>query len=365
MNDNRTKRFFMRNVFREIGSEFDLNSNKDLLNMNIKNVFLRNSESFRSGRDALKAIALNYKGSYKRVLLPALCCESMVKPFQINGYEILYYQMNNDLTANSEDIYSKLEGMSIFLYMNYFGIHSLSKSNLELVKNKFSDIIIIEDKTHDVLTLRANQLEADYTVFSIRKWLAVPDGGILYTKAQLFNEKKQDSFFCDTRVKALKNKAEYLKYGNHLLKELFREQFAEAEEYLSQDNNVVGMSSNTYQILEHYDFEKTAKLRNRNISILSERLKDTDAIKHLHSSCYEQTILYYPILINDRDGVQDTLASKGIYCPVIWPLPEGAKGICPVSDYISSNMLALPCDQRYDPSDMDYIAENLKKAVGA
>ncbi|MNI24204.1 hypothetical protein D3C73_778160 [compost metagenome] len=63
--------------------------------------------------------------------------------------------------------------------------------------------------------------------------------------------------------------------------------------------------------------------------------------------------------MENRDAIQRDLADKTIYCPVIWPLPKRALGICEVSDYISKNMLALPCDQRYRKSDIEHICNVL------
>ncbi len=57
------------------------------------------------------------------------------------------------------------------------------------------------------------------------------------------------------------------------------------------------------------------------------------------------------------------MAQRGVYCPVIWPEPEAARGACAVSRYVTEHMLALPCDQRYTPEDMDFIADTLIEAL--
>ena len=70
--------------------------------------------------------------------------------------------------------------------------------------------------------------------------------------------------------------------------------------------------------------------------------------------------LYLPILLEDRDRVQRAMAEEKIYCPVIWPEPEAAAGVCPVSHAVTKHMLALPCDQRYGEPDMDFFADALR-----
>ena len=73
----------------------------------------------------------------------------------------------------------------------------------------------------------------------------------------------------------------------------------------------------------------------------------------------EESTLYFPILVKHRDALQKKLAERNIYCPVIWPVPQEAQGICDVAEYTAEYMLALPCDQRYSVEDMVYIAKEL------
>ena len=65
----------MNTKVHEWGSEFDWDSNLEFIN-NQSQFFLKDTDFFQSGRDCLKAIAIRHKSLYKRILLPALCCES-------------------------------------------------------------------------------------------------------------------------------------------------------------------------------------------------------------------------------------------------------------------------------------------------
>lgn len=348
----------------EIGSDFDFNSNNEFIDINEPKSFLKDAEFYRSGRDALKAIAKNSKDKYKRILLPALCCESMVVPFQTNGYEISYYKLNPDLTANVEDVLSKLQPTNLFLYMNYFGIQSFPEENLQLIKQSFSSVIMIEDRTHEVLSLRQTSFIPEFTVCSIRKWLAIPDGGLLYSKSDKFNVRVEyDVYFSVVRKKALINKSKYLQSGNSELKELFRQQLADANTYLDNDKAVVSMSEESFEILRNINFKKVSEIRRRNTGFLHQALISLNNVKQIKELDIEREGLYYPVIFEDRDRIQKELANRKIYCPVIWPLPQEAKGICEVADYISAHMLALPCDQRYDISDMEYIISTLKSIL--
>ena len=70
---------------------------------------------YRSGGVALKAFAR--LGGRTKVLLPALCCESMVLPFEQNGYTVEFYKLCEDLRADEDDVISKLELGCVLLYM--------------------------------------------------------------------------------------------------------------------------------------------------------------------------------------------------------------------------------------------------------
>lgn len=348
----------------EYGSEFDWKSNDRFIKSDLNKLNIDKVDFFRSGRDSLAFIANRHKNSHKKVLFPALCCESMVTPFIRNDYKIEYYKLNENLSANVEDIVSKMQEDTVFVYMNYFGIKSLDKEFIKLLKKKFNKIIIVEDKTHDIL-VNEEKLEEkiieDYIVCSLRKWLALPDGGFLYSKENLNHDTfiEQDTFFSDLRIDAMKNKSTYIKNGEIKTKEYFREKLGQANEYLDKDTKIVGISDKSLDIIKKINFKEIRDTRKHNVEFILNFLKDVKGITSLYKSS-DLGNLYYPILVKNRGEIQAKLAQKNIYCPVIWSLPEGALNICSVSDYISEHMLAIPCDQRYTENDMNYICNTLK-----
>jgi hypothetical protein len=351
-------------LIHEYGSEFDWKSNSEFNNNNFKHSYFQGMDCFRSGRDALKGIALKYRSRYKRVLLPALCCDSMVQPFEVNDYDISYFKLNDDISADFEDILTKIESDTIFLYINYFGISTLSDLQLNLIQEKSPKTIMIEDRTHDIFMQRNRKFIPNYTVCSIRKWIAIPDGGILYSHYKQNDfQKRKDTYFGDIRTIALKMKSEYIKTGDIQIKTLFRKKLAEANFYLDMDEAVADMSQESYKLLRYIDFEKISKYRYENTQELSKQLINISGVKSILSGL-EQGGLYYPILVDNRDIIQRALAERNIYCPVIWPLPKGAKDICEVSENISKSMIALPCDHRYRKSDMKHICNVLREILG-
>lgn len=351
----------------EIGSEYDWESTKlylqDLENKNFELFKNYNLKFLRSGRDALRYIARAYKNEKKSILMPALCCSCMPEPFQNEGYEIIYYKLTDDFRVNIDDVLSKIKDDSIFLFMNYFAISSLSEENLKKITQFRKNVLTIEDVTHDFLKLDLKKYYADITICSIRKWFAIADGGLLFSKFEIPNIKiGENDFFASLREEAMKLKSEYLKTGDFKQKESFRNKLAEANNYLDNIKNLIKMNDKSKNILKKIDLSKIYKTRLENSKILFEKLQEIKNIKFLNKEFVEST-LYFPIIISDQEIVQKELAKKNVYAPIIWPLPKDAKGICRVADMTAEHMLAIPCDHRYLKKDMLKIVEIISEIL--
>lgn len=263
----------MQELVKEYGSEFDWESNYEYLNASHIHPLFKGAQYFRSGRDALIAIALRHKEYCKKILLPALCCESMVVPFLENGYEVLFYKLNPDFSADFKDILSKMQSDTIFLYMSYFGSSSLDSQKINYIQSQFENVILIEDRTQDILAKRPNDYVPDYTVCSIRKWIAIPDGGLLWSSNQDNFPKEKDTYFGDVRLRAMINKSEYLKEANAEMKIKFRNELSIANHYLDKNEIVADISKKSHEILKCIDFEKIYKQRKKMFCLYPEILK--------------------------------------------------------------------------------------------
>ena len=315
---------------------------------------------YRSGRDALKQVARLHRGA--TVLLPALCCESMILPFTLHGCPVAFYKLKPDLTGDEADVLSKAAPGTVLLYMPYFEIQPFTTDFLSRLRQ--SGVILLEDRTQDIIVGRPAAFLPDYTVASIRKWAALPEGGILKTAAAL-PRVAADSRFGALRRQAMEEKGTYLENGDAELKQDFLEKFHEAEALLDESGQPVSMSMENRAYMENIDFALVLSARRRNAAVLERALEALTAAGTIRPLCKSETTagLYYPILLENRDAVQQALARRNIYCPVIWPIPAQARGICENSEATAAHILALPCDQRYTEQDMAYIAETLKAIV--
>lgn len=346
----------------EYGSEFDWRANAAFVKADTG--FVRGDwQLFRSGRDALKALARLARP--RRVLLPALCCESMISPFVQNGCETVFYRLNADLSADGEDVLQKLGDGALLLYMPYFGVRPFSEAFLRGLRESGRGLLLVEDRTQDILTPRPEGgFVPDATVASLRKWAALPDGGMLTGRLGSCPA-ASDSAFGDLRRTAMEKKSRYLAAGGSALKRDFLEELARASAMLDADAAPVAMSAAYRELLAELDFAAVYAARVRNLRRLRldlEPLLEAGRLRLL-SPEPEKSALYFPILLENRDAVQRAMAARDVYCPVIWPEPAEAAGVCPVSRSVVDGMLAIPCDQRYTEADMDFIAACLAESL--
>ncbi len=345
----------------EYGSEFDLASN-----LPFKGEFAvpEGWRLYRSGRDALKAFAR--AAGRKRVLLPALCCESMAVPFRINGYETVFYRLQEDYRADEQDLKEKLCPGDILLYMHYFGIPAFRDSFLTALRDAGQDLLFLEDRTHDILVSRPRgAFHPDATAASLRKWAALPEGGMLES-GLICPPAEPDPAYGELRLKAMREKSRYLESGEEELRKAYMEKLRRAEKLLDESPKPAGMHEKFRKILEGLDLPKILDVRRQNIRHLLERLAPLteDGSVRLMTDSPEKSGLYLPVLVQDRDRVHRELIARKIYCPgAIWPEPEGAAGVCPVSRKTTLSMLALLCDQRCTREDMDYMADALIEII--
>ena len=342
----------------EYGSEFDARAN--LAFTGSAGAFVQEDwQLYRSGRDAMKALA-RLLGP-RRVLLPALCCESMIGPFTANGWEVGFYRMTADFRGDEADAREKLRAGDLLLVMPYFGIRPFSAAFLKSLRDEY----IVEDRTQDIIVPRIKEdFHPHATLASLRKWAALPDGGMLQT-ALGAGEGVSDGRFAAWREEAMEKKSRYLESWEPAVKQDFLAELARASDLLDADAVPVFMGERSRACLRTLDAAAIYRARLKNVRRLAARLtplRESGKLRFLGEDA-ENGPLYFPLLLEERGRVQRAMAEKGVYCPVIWPEPKEAAGVCPNAKYAVEHMLAIPCDQRYGEKDMDFIAACLTEVL--
>ena len=345
-----------------IGSAKEIGSNFEAVNYdtNKKNVFWKKNKKtiwLRSARECLFLAGKNHikNNNAKIVLIPSLCCKSMVQPFAQLGYKVEFYNINESFCVDENDLVAKIGESYLILFMNYFGKKSFKESFVRYLIKTFKASAIL-DCTHIIDSFWNDDGLFDYKVVSLRKWVPIPDGGLIKfsSKNVECSEIVCDDFYSKLFYSAMEAKARYLINPNDSLKQEYLNTFNLCREILNKEVSPVLMSDKSLEILKRLDWKKIRKRRRQNYNYLAEKLSSlSEKLSVVYN--FQKCPFSLPILIDDRDSLQKYLASEGIYCQVLWPLPHGSVSPHSFDETFSKRMLSIPCDQRYDTDDMERI----------
>ncbi|MFC1761260.1 aminotransferase class V-fold PLP-dependent enzyme [Planctomycetota bacterium] len=116
----------------------------------------------------------------RRIWMPAYVCRSMVDAAKKAGVTIHFYSIDKHLQINDSSWIDKVKKTDIVLFVDYFGF-SPERSIIKHMKDK--GCIVVEDAAQSLLS-QYKRLYTDYVIFSPRKLLGVPAGGILTSVAK-------------------------------------------------------------------------------------------------------------------------------------------------------------------------------------
>ncbi|NMB96959.1 MAG: hypothetical protein GYA02_10175 [Clostridiaceae bacterium] len=356
----------------EIGSEFWLNSTPDEYNKydEYKNEIPEWISKFGnvvltlSGRGAISLLLKEIKVREKIALLPAYICESVILPFIQSGYTCYFYSVDTDLTPNQDNIISNYADIGVFVHMGYYG-YPTNYGLQDIIKHlKQKSVIIVEDITQTLFSDYQRFEENDYYVASLRKWVGLPGGGFLASpKKDIKNPPRQSNeTFVKMRQEALTLKGRYISGGGKNLKPKYLELFSKSEELLSKDYEPYCMDDLSKALISKLDILQLKEKRCTNFRTLAYGMKYINYVEPVFSGLLSNVCpMFYPVYIkNIRDEVQQVLIQNQIYCPIHWPVPRQLK-LDKFKNTLSiyKNILSIPCDQRYDSSDMERVVSTL------
>lgn len=174
---------------------------------------------------------------------------------------------------------------------------------------------------------------------------------------------KENSIYVSTKTKAMELKRRYLDEGFDDKAE-FLALNKRAEELLDKKTQIFGMSHEAMKYLGSADTDEILKIRTDNFEVLKRGIKNIGWLENLMP---ENAVapLYYAVCVKmKREYIQEEMKKKNVFLPVLWPIPQSAAAFLNDEEkYIYDNMLAIPCDHRYNENDMQYIIncmENIK-----
>lgn len=339
---------------RVIGGEFELHAIPEPAHCP------RGYYCYASGRAALYQILMSIKLTTFKVWLPDWLCESMIDAVKRTGLDYGFYELGPDFRMDAGRFVEKNRPISendVIVLVNYFGLVDVERTISELRSVKVESVIV-EDDVQALFSFldETTMHSADYRFTSLRKTIAAPDGGLVYTNKKMPLGRHKNTYspykLNGAMIKGAADKTtdddEYLA--------LF-----EQGEKLIEYNYESEMSGEASAIFAVTDLADVANKRRKNALYLTIRLEEM-GIESLLKCKGSQVPLFVPIIVDKREEVRRELRRNGIFCPVHWPLRNDMKTL-PMGRRMAEKELSLVIDQRYDQEDMDSIVQVLKDTL--
>lgn len=316
------------------------------------------------------------------ILLPSYLCPSLVQAVREEKLPHAYYKVKSDLTIDVRSLMDLLgrRRPRAVLFINYFGFPPDPASAIGLeVCREFCPVI--EDATHGSWLEFINPIVGtvgDYVITSLRKYLPVPDGGVLSVCRNRL-EPLPPLAPAEHSAVTLRLEGKTLRHATLVQgaptataagEQAYLDRFARAEELIDRQSIMAGMSEVSEKIFNHLDLAEAAGRRRANYSHFLTAFVSDPMLHRLGQPLYNRlppkvSPLCFPIVVADdrRDALRRELRKRGVFCPVHWSLPEdlSTTEFAP-SWELSRQLLSLPIDQRYDTHDMTLLMQRLHDA---
>jgi hypothetical protein len=304
---------------------------------------------FSTGRDALFALLQSLPQSI--VHLPDLMCHSVPRACEAAGKQVRLYAVGGDLREAGPGLPG--EAGECVLVMHYFGV----ANDALAARARAAGCLVISDVTHMLFNetaLGRIAQASDYVFGSLRKSGPFPDGAFVASRthalAQPGRSMRQD--FVTLRAAALLSRG-LSAAGGFVDDENFG-WLRQAEALLDAcDAADYACSHLGRELLHTVDPHADAARMQANMAVLATALEGTCVLPC--SACGPSP--YFLCLFGsraERDAVRAELAGRRTYPPVHWDT-----GWSPRPSPLSDLGLSIPCDARYDTTQMQSTANTI------
>lgn len=283
------------------------------------------------------------------VWVPSYFCGTALQAAGERMGSVRFYEIDGNLTTSSLEWLDNVQPGDLVVVVDYFGFPC---DPLLVTRVRECGAWVLEDACQALLSGEAGRF-SDFVIFSPRKFLGIPDGGILHFNHKIVHENIRmepppHTWWFKALSASVKRRTFDLHGGDTDWFRLFQE--AEDECPIGH----YGMSEFSVMLLEYcFDYVTIAKKRVDNYRALLEELKDLA----LFQSLPPQTVPSgFPIRVKNRDQVRQVLFDHEIFPPVHWAIHGIVPEVFKDSHNLSDEIMTLPCDQRYDRHDMKRMA---------
>ncbi len=340
---------------------------------------------FKRGRDALVygLELLDIKPS-SIVLVPAYMCDSTIAPLRERGYKLVFFDIEEDLSFDIEALESLMNRLDVraIIAPHYFGFPANLKGLVRLCKRY--GVAVIEDCAHSFLTKIDDELVGSLghiAIFSMRKTLAVPDGGALKVNFRTLEFKGstrreclpgQDIFylmqrfleFVIVRIFCINIYSDSVKSIRFYLSSLIGSASNKTNVKMSNGPSLPSWSLKAYLSNEEY-LEEVSLKRHLNFEFLTGRLGSLQAgmvFRKVPIGCVPQFFV-----LRDGSGKMAEKWTTEVVAINRWPgeeLPLEVKSSperYPVANELNRTIMLLPLHQNALPEQLNHVIDVLKK----
>jgi hypothetical protein len=292
----------------------------------------------------------------RRVWLPSYLCDSVLSGLSDGDTALTFYPVDLRLQLPDRRWLSSVRQGDLAVFVSYFGFPADRQAADEAHAR---GAITVWDGACALLSEMT--IDADFAVLSPRKFVGIPDGGVVLCR------RAGDA----SSLAALRLSPPPALWWRSAL-EMCRgrpafdrgqagdEWLALCEQAEDAPKGALAMSELSARLLATaFDWGAIAQRRRVNYAALARALPDLALLPALPAGSVP---FGFPIRLRDRDAVRARLRQSGVLTPIHWELPPAVPGEFVDSHRLSAETLTLPCDQRYGLEDMDRLARLVTSA---
>jgi len=323
---------------------------------------------FLNGGRACLAVIGDYLAGHgiTRILLPSYLCPSILDALERCGLAYSFYQINEDLAIDLEDLSQKAGTHKAVYFINYFGFMHPPETRNYLKDLRKNGILIVEDNAQAGFT---DHSTGDFVLNSLRK-LVPYDGGYLDTDLDIAPYLSKYFGRPNRRLSLIREYRQqlrdYLIGGTGSYKKLV-DLYSRADRFYETDLVIEGDPGEQQQI-ERLDWEGIRRIRRDNYRYMLDLISRIPEIKPIYPDLQPDAMpLGLPVYLNgvSRNDVYEHLGQNGIGLFIHWeelrhdPRTNGNS----LAVSMAGRMLTLAIDQHTSRAQMDYLAKNLAEGI--
>jgi hypothetical protein len=316
--------------------------------------------TFLNGGEAAIRLVCDFLASQgiHELLLPSYICSTMADAFDRYGFTCTYYLIEENFRIDLQDLLMKAPGFKVLYIINYFGYGFSPVEEKVFHQLRSQGMLIVEDDAQAVFN-RASV--AQFRFNTLRKFVPY-DGSFFYSNVDVSAGLVKFAGLPNHRLPVIRrfrqDFARLLAEGAENFDEL-NPLFDLSEQHYYADLTVLGDPQERFAAV-HLDWAAIESKRKANHRRLVERLFGLAGIELIFPQGSPNSLpLGFPIYVKNgrRDALLHHLREASVYPVVHWDILKDSRlNSLSRNVAISSKILTLILDQRFDLEDMDYQA---------